>query len=337
MEYVIIVHLKEKPTIFMNAYLKTLAFIIFHCSISFYAHSQSSAGTGSAKLKLSIETANKKIATLYQTKNADDLVQLYEDDLTFFPEYKKAIFDPVGLKKFYASWFNGSNVTSYQKTIVEVQAIKEYALEIGRFHLVHTGQKADSSASYKGNYMVLWKTNGDGSLRIVSEAFGSDHTIELKDLPYRHVTVEETIAAQKNQVSKKLQDEIEEFNAVVIKAVAEGDAKSRAAGFTSDGVLIPAFDSFKTGMKAISEHMYKTYRPGTSFVVKHDYFRIYDWGNYVFINAHYSGGWGDSNNGGHFEGNMSNMMKRDKNGKLLMYRQLGNRDSELMIFDNSKK
>jgi hypothetical protein len=85
-------------------------------------------------------------------------------------------------------------------------------------------------------------------------------------------------------------------------------------------------------MDAIAKHMRKTYRPGTSFAVKHQYFKIYDLGDYVFINGHYKGGWGDSNNGGRFEGNMSNLMKRNGKGKLLMHRQLSNRDSELVIF-----
>jgi hypothetical protein len=45
---------------------------------------------------------------------------------------------------------------------------------------------------------------------------------------------------------------------------------------------------------------------------------------FVFINGHFKGGWGDQSTGGHFEGNVSNLMQREKNGKLLMYRQLAN-------------
>lgn len=71
-----------------------------------------------------------------------------------------------------------------------------------------------------------------------------------------------------------------------------------------------------------------------SFVVKHYYNRIYDLGDYVFVVGQYKGGWGNSTKGGRFEGNMSNLLKRTKEGKLLMHRQAGNRDRKLVVFDN---
>jgi hypothetical protein len=85
-------------------------------------------------------------------------------------------------------------------------------------------------------------------------------------------------------------------------------------------------------MDAIRPKMLKTYTSSSAFIVKHTYNRIFDLGNYVFVNGHYKGGWGDTTNGGQFEGNMSNLMKRTKNGKLLMHRQAGNRDSRLILF-----
>ncbi len=53
---------------------------------------------------------------------------------------------------------------------------------------------------------------------------------------------------------------------------------------------------------------------------------ILDLSDYVFVNAHYKGGWGDSSNGGEFEGNMSDVMKKMPDGKLKYNRQMGNRE-----------
>jgi hypothetical protein len=181
--------------------------------------------------------------------------------------------------------------------------------------------------------MILWKSD-KGKLRIISETFGADKQIEPEVVPYVDIQVEKTNFSAIDKVSKKLIAEVEEFDAVVLKAVAEGDGIARANGFTNHAILMSNFDSVRVGMENIRPKMLKTYTPNVSFIVKHYYNRIYDLGDYVFVNGHYKGGWGDSTNGGMFEGIMCSLLKRSKNGKLLMHRQAGNRESKLILFNN---
>src|SRR5690606_25681170 len=100
-----------------------------------------------------------------------------------------------------------------------------------------------------------------------------------------------------------------------------------------DAILMSNFDSIRVGMKAIRPKMLSTYNKNVSFKVKHTYFQMYNMGEYVFVTSHYKGGWGNERNGGRFEGNMTNLLKRTDNGNILMHRQAGNRDSELIIVD----
>jgi hypothetical protein len=72
--------------------------------------------------------------------------------------------------------------------------------------------------------------------------------------------------------------------------------------------------------------MLKTYKPGGGLFVKHTFNRVYDLGDYIFVNGHFKGSWRNAARAGTFEGNMSNLMKRQKNGLLLMHRQIGNND-----------
>ena len=171
-------------------------------------------------------------------------------------------------------------------------------------------------------------------MSIISETFGADEYIEPEVVPYADVQVEETNFTAIDNVNKKLIVEIEEFDAVLLKAVANGDGKARADGFTKDAILLSNFDSIRVGMENIRPKMLKTYTPNMSYIVKHYYNRIYDLGDYVFVAGQYKGGWGDSIKGGRFEGNMSNLLQRAENGKLLMHRQAGNRDRKLVIFNN---
>jgi ketosteroid isomerase-like protein len=214
-----------------------------------------------------------------------------------------------------------------------VEVYSDHLLELGTFSFHYTSIK-NPKGEYKGNYMVLWKSDNDGKLSIISETFGADTYIEPEVVPYADVRVEETNFIAIDNVNKKLIAEVEEFDAVVLKAVANGDGNARADGFTKDAILLPNFDSILVGMETIRPKMLKTYTPNMSYIVKHYYNRIYDLGDYVFVAGQYKGGWGDSTQGGRFEGNMSNLLKRTKNGKLLMHRQAGNRDSKLVLFGN---
>lgn len=283
--------------------------------------------------RIELESINSRIEQLYLAEDVNALTSLYASQFTFFPEYKPAIFEITTLCKFFKGWFAAGDVKIYKKKICAVELYSDHLLELGTF-IFHYSSIKNPQGEYKGNYMVLWKSDNYGKLNIISETFGADTYIEPEVVPYADVRVEGTNFTAINNVNKKLIAEVEEFDAVVLKAVANSDGNARADGFTKDAILLSNFDSIRVGMENIRPKMLKTYTPNMSYIVKHYYNRIYDLGDYVFVVGQYKGGWGDSTNGGKFEGNMSNLLKRTKNGKLLMHRQAGNRDSKLVLFSN---
>jgi ketosteroid isomerase-like protein len=283
--------------------------------------------------RIELEAINSKIEQLYLAEDVNTLSSLYARQFTFFPEYKPAIFEIKALEKFFKDWFTAGDVKIYKKNIFAVELYSDHLLEVGTFSF-HYSSIENPQGEYKGNYMVLWKSDNGGKLSIISETFGADTYIEPEVVPYADVQVEETNFAATDNVNKKLIAEIEEFDAVVLKAVANSDGNARADGFTKDAILLSNFDSIRVGMENIRPKMLKTYTPNMSYIVKHYYNRIYDLGDYVFVVGQYKGGWGDSIKGGRFEGNMSNLLKRTKDGKLLMHRQAGNRDRKLVLFNN---
>lgn len=283
--------------------------------------------------RIELEAINSGIEQLYLTEDVDALTSLYASQFTFFPEYKPAIFEIKTLSKFFKDWFTAGVVKTYKKKIFAVEVYSDHLLEFGTFSFQYSSNK-NPQGEYKGNYMVLWRNDNNGKLRITSETFGADTYIEPEVVPYPDVQVEETNFTAIDNVNKKLIAEVKEFDAVVLKAVANGDGNARAEGFTDDAILLSSFDSIHVGMENIRPKMLKTYTPNASFIVKHYYNRISDLGDYVFVVGQYKGGWGDSTKGGRFEGNMSNLLKRAKNGKLFMHRQAGNRDRKLVLFNN---
>jgi ketosteroid isomerase-like protein len=302
----------------------TLMVALILCTV-IHSKAQSRINKTTDEVRIEIEAINSKIEQLYQTENVQLLVNLYAEQLTFFPEYKPAVFDSKKLKSFYTDWFKTVQTKSYKKKIYKVEVLSNYILEMGNFNSAYI-TATNSPLYYNGKYMILWKRDKKGNLRIVSEAFGSDKYIEPENVPYSAVQVQENNLEAKDDISKELMAEIEEFNAEVIKAVMDGNGEARAKGFTKDGIYMPHFDLILDGMDAIRPYMLKTYTPGSLIKVKHTYNRIYDLGEYVFVNGHFKGSWGDTTNGGKLEGNMSNLMKRNENGMWLMHRQIGNND-----------
>jgi hypothetical protein len=142
-----------------------------------------------------------------------------------------------------------------------VEVYSDHLLELGTFSFHYSSIK-NPQGEYKGNYMVLWKSDNDGKLSIVSETFGADTYIEPEVMPYADVQVEETNFIAIDKVSKKLIAEVEAFDTVVLKAVANGDGNSRANGFTDDAILLASFDSIHMGMESIrpkcSKHIHQT-------------------------------------------------------------------------------
>ena len=107
-----------------------------------------------------------------------------------------------------------------------------------------------------------------------------------------------------------------------MKAVLTGDGEARAKGFTIDGIYMPHFDPMQVGMGKLRPYMLRTYTGSSITDVKDTFHEIFDSGGFVFLSGHFEVSFDNGGNKGSFEGNMSNLMKRSKEGKLLMYRQL---------------
>ncbi len=146
--------------------------------------------------KAEIESINSKIEYFLKKENADSLLDFYNREIIYLPEYKNAIFGVNDLKKFFMDWFKAVNIKTYKKNIYEVKVLSNYILEIGYFSLSYS-TKLISENEYKGKYMTMWKRRIEGKLNILSEAFGSDKNINPEDVPYKNVEMKENKILEK--------------------------------------------------------------------------------------------------------------------------------------------
>ena len=123
--------------------------------------------------------------------NADALVDFYDSTFIYLPEYEPPINKTGELQRFYTEWFKSQPLIFFNKQIYSVEKIADFVLEIGTFHMGYS-KKLGPENYYNGKYMTMWKRNGLGKLKIISEAFGSDKYNKQEDMPHASVVVEET-------------------------------------------------------------------------------------------------------------------------------------------------
>ena len=287
---------------------------------------------GVAAMHSRLDSMNRLITGFFLQRDADAMVTYYDAALTYYPEYKPAIFSTTALNRFFRDWFRQVDIRRYQKRIYKVDVFDSCILEIGTFEMGYMAHGASQAQEYNGKYMTIWKKKSGGQLAILSEAFSADKYVEPEAMPYAAVPVKDTtIVADDAALDQALLAEIDQQNKDVISAVVRGDGNDRANGFVEDGIYMPHFDTILTGMSNIRPYMLKTYHPEAKFRVKHHFYRIFDFGKVVAISGHFDGGWGHEKDGGVFTGNMLSLLKRAQ-GRLLMYCQLPNNDQKIVSF-----
>jgi len=267
-----------------------------------------------------VQACDEKIAIALIKGDVPALIKLYATDCTYLPEFGATLTGSDQLKDFYLAWLKYSRVTTYRKSIYEVQRIDNYLLETGNFTVTY---KIATSAirEYTGKYMVIWRQDNSGQLKIFAEAFGADHYVEPADIPYAPGDVTANQPKVDFAASSNIKSLLKEYDRKVVHDVLTGDGAERAGGFTEDGIYMPHFDPMQIGMNTIRSYMLKTYHPNTISLVKDSLRELFDNGNFILLSGHFHVVLNNPQKTS-FDGNMLNLMKRNSDGKLLMYRQL---------------
>lgn len=310
---------------YKNAFYLLLGLLVLPGSELIAQPGQDTTTNKSEDLRAELDRLNRQISSAYLRGDAPFLTQLYADGFILMPEYKPAIGSREALLSFYTDWFSTVKNTTLKKQIDKAEPYGNYLLETGTFQLLYDSGKV-AARKYAGNYMVMWKRDKKGKLKIMAELFGSSSYLSARDVPYAHVTVKDSAAKQGYQVSDPILAQVTSFDSALVRSIRAGDGRARAEAFTSDGLYTPHFSQPIEGMTALLLYRVSVYRPEARLYAEHSYKEWFHTDAVVFLTGHFKGGWGDAQNGGTFEGNMFNLLRREKDGTLRMHRQIANND-----------
>lgn len=303
--------------------MNRLSFIFFLFASVGFAQENST----NSSIKKQIEDYNVSFAIAFTKGNQDDLLKAYTDQTLFMPEHSRQRVGRKVIRDFYKQWLKQAKVTSYQKTILELQDFGNYVLEIGTFKedLNLNEQKA---FSYIGKYSVLWKKPSKKSVppTIAAEIWGSSSYFDDKNIP--DINDIEIPKTKKYMPTDKLTLEVKERNKTIKELVQNRQGAEHAKMFMPDAMYLTYYTPILSGEKEITDYFTEHEKPGT---LRIEQISI-ETSNIIYAQkaivefGFYSVDWRDGENSGNVKGKSINVWKKGSNGELLLFRQIVNHD-----------
>lgn len=303
--------------------MNRLSFIFFLFAFGGFAQENST----NSSIKKQIEDYNGSFAIAFAKGNQDDLVKAYTDQTIFMPEHSRQRIGIKPIRDFYKQWLKQAKVTSYQKTILELQDFGNYVLEIGTFNedLNLNEQKA---FSYIGKYAVLWKKSSKKGMSptIAAEIWGSSSYFDDKNIP--DINDIEIPKTKKYIPTDKLTVEVKERNKTIKELVQNRQGAEHAKMFMPDAMYLTYYTPILSGKNEITDYFTEHEKPGT---LRIEQISI-ETSNIIYAQkaivefGFYNVDWRDGENSGNVKGKSINVWKKDSNAELMLFRQIVNHD-----------
>ena len=263
-------------------------------------------------------------------EKGDDLkrfLSFYNDSAISMPEYQPRLKGKKEIENFYKEIFERQHVKSFEKKIVEIITLDSTIVEIGTFTKKYVTPPVDTTIIQDGKYWNIWAINTDGNLILEGEAFG--FYTPVKDISSLIVRVPGKQANEfRGASSRTVPFELRAYNALNEKYVHVRDGATRSEFYTSDAVIFPFADSTVSGIDKIRPYL-TAYTSGggiilDSVAVFTDRYKKLTDGYLEYFGFQVK--WRTPGATGRTEGKGIRIWRRQADGALKMYREIGTHD-----------
>jgi len=248
-----------------------------------------------------LRVINKKIAAAYRHHDTVALLRIYADEAVSMPEYHLTLFGKKAIGNYLLKWMDSARVNSYSRRMHDITKVGNYLLETGTFsNKFSLGKKA---IDYDGKYLNIWQMKPGGGLQLISEITGT-------------VLLPRPMADQTRTAIQSMNDKVAEL---VVRRRGQDFAKY----YTEDAIYMPYYMPMLIGKAAIDAYYRAHEDPKEGIDAVHiGATRIIDIGDYVLVDGYYKVDWRGGNAHGTVTGKNINVWKRDRDGNLLLFRQM---------------
>lgn len=122
-----------------------------------------------------IRAAVKEWASAAAAKDADKFASFYAEDATLMLANAPDVKGKAAIREAAGGMMKDANFAlSFEATAVQVARAGDLAYELGTYSMTTTNPKTKKPATEKGNYVVVWKKQADGTWKAAIDAPISD-------------------------------------------------------------------------------------------------------------------------------------------------------------------
>jgi uncharacterized protein (TIGR02246 family) len=122
--------------------------------------------------RAAIENAIAAFEKAANAKDAASLASFYADDATILPPGSPAVKGRANIQAFWQAFLN-AGASDPKLRVVEVGSSGDLAYEVGTFE-ANMPNAQGAIARTGGKYLVVWKRQPDGSIKMVADMFSSN-------------------------------------------------------------------------------------------------------------------------------------------------------------------
>ena len=122
--------------------------------------------------KSAIQRTIGEFETAAKAKNASKLAGIYASEATLLPPSSPMIKGTSNIQAFWQKFLDAGAADPKLQT-VSVESSGDLAYEIGTFQAMMPQPSGGASRS-SGKYLVVWKRQNDGNIKMVADMFSGD-------------------------------------------------------------------------------------------------------------------------------------------------------------------
>ncbi|MCW9065778.1 MAG: hypothetical protein OQJ78_05725 [Ignavibacteriaceae bacterium] len=139
-----------------------------------------------ADLQKKVQMMNDEMSKMMMSGDEESMWGYYSEDVISMPSYQPMV---KGLDACKASseqmMASGMKITAFKSINTDLLVSGDFLIDIGTYEItMMLPQMGDMPYTDNGKYLTVWKTQDDGSLKVVAETWNTDHNpwMEMEEM-----------------------------------------------------------------------------------------------------------------------------------------------------------
>jgi ketosteroid isomerase-like protein len=259
----------------------------------------------------------------FLNKNIDEIIKSYSEEIRLMPEFQMTVLGKKNSSEYYQAFFGKFDIKSYEREVIEILSIDSILVELGYFDLKITDSQ-QNEFELKGKYQDVWRQSNTGEIKLISEAWNYNHSVDFADkLRFKDVPAV-TMAYQPHlPVNSNITLELAALNLLMVETIPQKDAGLWSHFFTDDGMFIYSNNPIYEGRKELESYLekhvaelpiFEKLQNRTDKIIKLNGF-VLEYGSHIAV-------WRINEYSGVNTGKTLKIWRREKNGSLKIFRQM---------------